>query len=168
MPTRLPLLLLATLLLAACGAGAPVVAPAGGAGSLSTMSDGEQGWAREVFELTNLEREARGIPPLHWDDRAAEAAYEHCWDMHLRDFFHHVNPDGQDPGDRLAEVGVEFRYAGENIARGQLTPREVVRAWMESPGHRENMLSPAWTHVGVGVHSGAERGPWWAQEFYRP
>lgn len=162
-----PVLLLGTaLVLAGCG-GASASVPAGGAGNYVAMSLGERGWAQQVFELTNMEREARGIPPLTWDDGAAEAAYEHCWDMHLRDFFDHYNPDGDGPVERMEQAGVVFLYAGENIARGQRTPVEVVQAWMESPGHRENLLSPVWTHVGIGVHSGPDRGPWWAQEFYR-
>jgi uncharacterized protein YkwD len=131
------------------------------------MSLGERGWAEEVLALTNRERESHGVAPLVWDDGAAEAAYEHSWDMHVRDYFDHVDPDGNGPAERLAEQEVLFLYAGENIARGQRSPMEVVQAWMDSPGHRENLLSPVWTHVGIGVHTGPDRGPWWTQEFYR-
>ena len=155
------------LLLTGCGAAAPTVSPLGGPGTLTTTSAGEQAWALEVLHLTNLERAAYGIPALELDEAASNAAYAHAWDMDLRSYFDHVNPDGEGPPERLARHGVDFSYVGENIARGQVTPAEVVKAWMDSPSHRVNMLSEFWTHIGIGVHSGTERGPWWAQEFLR-
>lgn len=161
------LLLAALLLLSGCGAAAPAVVPSGGAGTLSKTSNGEQVWALQVLELTNLERVEHGVPPLELDEAASFAAYAHSWDMDLRTFFDHVNPDGDGPGDRLLRYNVAFKYAGENIARGQATPEEVVQAWMDSPSHRVNMLSEFWTHIGIGVHTGPDRGPWWAQSFLR-
>jgi len=154
-------------LLGGCGGGGTAVVPVGGAGALSESSAGEQAWAREVLDLTNAERAARGLAPLIWEDRAARAAYDHAWDMHLRGFFEHVNPDGEDPTARFVRYVPEFTWVGENLARGHVSPEAVVEGWMASPDHRANILYPGWTHVGIAVHSGPAQGPWWVQEFYQ-
>ena len=161
------LVVLAAVGLTACGGAASTVTAPGGAGTISTASTGEFSWAEEVFNLTNEIRIQEGVPPLIWDERAAMAAYGHSWDMDVRGYFDHISPDGASVADRLEFEGIEFQYAGENIARGQASPAEVVMAWMDSPAHRENILSPFWTHVGVAVHTGTDRGPWWTQEFFR-
>ena len=163
----LVILIVLACLLSGCGLAAEPIVPDGGPGTLAYSSVGEQVWAQEVLDLTNAERAAHGLAPLILDEAASRVAYEHSWDMDLRDFFDHRNPDGEGPEDRLAKQGVEHRDAGENIARGQDSPQAVVQAWMESPSHRLNMLYPGWTHIGIGVHSGPSRGPWWTQEFFR-
>ncbi|MDJ0523576.1 MAG: CAP domain-containing protein [Planctomycetota bacterium] len=161
------LVLACALALAGCGSGGTTAVPPGGAGTLSVASEGEVAWKMEVLALTNEVRAEYGLGPLTLDPVASQAAYEHAWDMHLRSFFDHVNPDGEHPDDRLARHGVQFDVARENLARGHASPREVVDAWMASPNHRANLLYPGWTHIGVAVHTGASQGPWWAQEFYR-
>lgn len=156
-----------SVILGGCGGGAPLAIPVGGAGSLTESSLGESDWAQQVLELTNAERAAYGLAPLQWDERAARAAYEHAWDMHLRGFFAHVNPDGEDYEDRLARHVESFEVSRENLARGHGSPEAVVEGWMASPDHRANILYPGWTHVGIAVHTGSSHGPWWAQEFFR-
>ena len=168
--TRTALVLVSVSLgicLGGCGLAAEPALPPGGPGSLSKPSVGELAWAQRVLDLTNAERAAHGLAPLVLDERACDAAYSHSWDMDLRRFFNHVNPDGEGPGDRLASHGVSFRDAGENIARGHGSPEEVVRGWMESPSHRVNILYPGWERIGIAVHSGPSHGPWWTQEFLR-
>ena len=160
-------LLVMACLVAGCGLAAEPIVPDGGPGTLTYSSVGEQVWAQQVLDLTNAERAAHGLAPLILDEAASKAAYEHCWDMDLRNYFDHQSPDGEGPADRLAKQSVEYRDAGENIARGHGSPYEVVQAWMASPSHRVNMLYPGWTHIGIGVHSGPSRGPWWTQEFFR-
>lgn len=145
------------------GGGSPVP---GGAGTAEAMSPGELQFAQEVLRLTNQERVSRGLAALAWDERASSVAHGHSHDMDARRFFAHVNPDGQDPGMRLAAAGVgPVSWWGENIARGQTSPQEVVSAWMASEGHRENILNGAFTHLGVGVH--APGSVWWTQVFLR-
>ena len=161
------LVLVSALAMTACGGGAATAVPVGGAGTLTVASTGEEAWKMEVLELTNAVRAEHGLQPLILDPVASEAAYEHSWDMHLRGFFDHVNPDGEHPHDRLARHGVEFEISRENLARGHASPQDVVEGWMASPSHRANILYGGWTHIGVAVHSGAANGPWWAQEFYR-
>jgi len=80
------------------------------------------------------------------------AARRHSRDMALRDFFDHTNPDGDGPGERIAETGYSPSTWGENIAWGQPTPEAVVAAWMNSPGHCTNIMRPAFTEIGIGHH----------------
>jgi uncharacterized protein YkwD len=68
----------------------------------------------------------------------------------------------------LKSFGIQFSYAGENIAAGQRTPQEVVNSWMNSPGHRANILNRNYTKIGVGYASGGEYGTYWTQMFIRP
>jgi len=168
-------LLLGFVLLTTAGCGAAdlgggdsvsAVAPGGGGGP-QAMSAGERAWAMEIFSRVNAERAAFDLPDLVWDESAATAAYAHSWDMDARDYFDHVSPDGLDAGDRMEAAGVEWVAYGENIAMGYQNPSEVVAAWMQSPGHRANILNPSFTHVGVGIHSGPADGPWWTQDFFR-
>jgi uncharacterized protein YkwD len=158
--------LVGVLGLVACGGGAPVVLAPGGAGTLTSTSVGEEAWAIQVLELTNAVRAEHGLAPLTLDARASAAAYEHSWDMDLRDFFAHENPDGEDPVDRLARHGVVRPWVGENLARGFESPEEVVQGWLDSPTHRENLLYPGWTHVGIAVHTAPSGGPWWTADYF--
>jgi uncharacterized protein YkwD len=91
-------------------------------------------------------------------------------DMFERGFFDHVNPDGETPGDRIAQVGFDFSLAGENIAAGQQTPEEVMAGWMASQGHCENIMEPGFTHIGVGLHVATNDmfGLYWTQAFATP
>jgi uncharacterized protein YkwD len=83
--------------------------------------------------------------------------------MRDRNFFDHTNPDGLDPFQRAAKAGITAMWA-ENIAQGQATPAEVMTDWMNSPGHRANILDCKLTTLGVGVAYGSG-GPWWTQDF---
>ena len=83
--------------------------------------------------------------------------------MAARGFFDHTDPDGDTPWDRAAAAGISD-LGGENIARGQADAQAVMEAWMNSPGHRANILNCDYRTLGVGVHVGAG-GPWWTQDF---
>nr|WSW71017.1 sigma-70 family RNA polymerase sigma factor [Streptomyces sp. NBC_00995] len=120
--------------------------------------------AAQVVALLNKERAAAGCGPLKEDAQLTDAAQRHSDDMSARDFFEHSNPDGADPGQRVTEAGYRWSTYGENIARGQQTPASVMESWMNSPGHRANILNCAFKDVGIGVHQGPG-GPWWTQDF---
>lgn len=118
---------------------------------------------RRVFELTNQEREANGLSALTWNDDLANVARAHSKDMADNNFFDHTNLKGKSPFDRMKEYGIRYRAAAENIAYGYTTPESVVEAWMDSQGHRENILNPNLTELGVGVY-----GTYWTQNFCTP
>jgi uncharacterized protein YkwD/stress response protein SCP2 len=119
----------------------------------------------EVVELTNRERARAGLRPLAADPLLATAARAHCADMVARRFYSHTSPEGSQPWDRAAAAGSTRRTIGENIACGQRSPAEVVEGWMNSPGHRANILKPAFTHLGVGFAGGGPAGTYWTQLF---
>ncbi|TPQ18716.1 CAP domain-containing protein [Streptomyces sporangiiformans] len=121
--------------------------------------------AAEVIALTNAERASAGLPPLALDSQLTAAAQGHSADMVARAFYSHTAPDGSEPWHRAAAAGSTRRTIGENIACGQRSPAEVVRGWMNSPGHRANILKPAFTHIGVGFAGGGTAGTYWTQLF---
>lgn len=121
--------------------------------------------ADKVVELTNGERARAGLPPLAVDPLLTAAAQAHSADMVARAFYSHTSPDGSQPWDRAAVAGSRRRTIGENIACGQRSPAEVVEGWMNSPGHRANILKPDFTHMGIGFAGGGRMGTYWTQLF---
>ncbi|MFF0295247.1 sigma-70 family RNA polymerase sigma factor [Kitasatospora sp. NPDC004614] len=122
---------------------------------------------QQVLDLVNAQRAQAGCPALSANGQLAEAAQEQSDDMADREFFDHTNPDGEGPQQRIDAAGYEWSGWGENIARGQKDPAAVMASWMNSPGHRANILNCEFTELGVGVHQGAG-GPWWTQDFGTP
>lgn len=108
--------------------------------------------ALAVTELTNQHRQAAGCPPLKLEPRLTQAAQGHSEDMALNDFFSHTGSDGSSPWDRIRAAGYDFVTAGENIAAGYPDPQSVVTAWMNSPGHRANILNCQFEEIGVGYY----------------
>jgi uncharacterized protein YkwD len=98
------------------------------------------------------------------NDALAAAAQGHAEDMKAKGYFSHTGQDGRSPFDRMRDAGYDYRAAGENIARGQGGAREVMTAWMTSPGHRANILNCDYRELGVGHVDGGD-GPWWVQNF---
>jgi len=117
----------------------------------------------QVVTLTNAQRIAHGCPALRADARLQAAAIAHSLDMRVRSYFAHDTPDGATPWARIQAQGYSDPSA-ENIAMGQGTPQAVVDAWMNSPGHRANILNCSSKAIGVGVQFGPG-GPWWTQDF---
>lgn len=113
--------------------------------------------------LTNEARASAGCAPLRTDARITAAAQAHSADMAERRYFDHNSPDGRSPGDRMIAAGYPSP-GGENIARGQRDAAEVVRDWLDSPGHRRNIDDCSFTTIGVGLD---ERGHYWTQDFGR-
>jgi uncharacterized protein YkwD len=121
--------------------------------------------ADEVVDLTNRERARAGLPALAVDPLLARAAQAYSTDMAARAFYSHTSPEGTQPWDRAAAAGSTRRSIGENIACGQRSPAEVVEGWMNSPGHRANILRPGFTHIGIGFAGGGPAGTYWTQLF---
>jgi len=86
-------------------------------------------------------------------------------DMRDKNYFSHQSPTYGSPFSMMKNFGISYRTAGENIAAGQQTPQEVVTAWMNSPGHRANILNKSFTHIGVGYAKGGSYGHYWTQMF---
>ncbi|MGE5042374.1 MAG: CAP domain-containing protein [Candidatus Levyibacteriota bacterium] len=105
---------------------------------------------QDIFNQTNQQRQQHGVPPLTFSNEIAAVARAHSKDMNDRNFFDHVNPDGLDPFQRMRIGGISFSTAGENIAGGQ-SADIMMTNWMNSSGHRANILNPAYTKIGVGV-----------------
>lgn len=121
---------------------------------------------KRVLELVNEERAKRGLSALKWSNELASVARAHSKDMHERSFFSHTNPDGKSPFDRIKAAGISYSYAAENIAAGQATPEAVVEGWMNSQGHRENILNAKLKYLGVGFYEAAGGYKYyWTQNF---
>ena len=119
-------------------------------------------YEQKVVDLTNQERAENGLPALKVDLALSKMAHEKSRDMSANGYFSHTSPTYGSPFDMMKKYGITYRSAGENIAMGQRTPEEVVKAWMNSEGHRKNILSPNFNHIGVGYVS---QGNYWTQEF---
>ena len=119
---------------------------------------------REVVRLVNRERESRGLAPVRRTASVSRVARQKADDMCAHNYFSHTSPTYGTPFEMLEQNRVRFSYAGENIAMGQVTAEEVVQAWMNSKGHRENILNPDYTKIGVGCADNVQ-GPYWAQIF---
>ncbi|UQA92899.1 CAP domain-containing protein [Streptomyces halobius] len=117
----------------------------------------------QVLSLVNQERAQAGCSPVTADKELAGLAQQFSDDMAARDFFGHTDPDGDTPWDRARDLGITD-LGGENIARGQANAQSVMDTWMNSPGHRANILNCDYKTMGVGVHFGSG-GPWWTQDF---
>ena len=104
----------------------------------------------QVLRLVNAERARYGLAALRMDEGAVKAARLRATEIVRR--FSHTRPDGSSCFSAAAEYGVSFRMAGENIAYGYRTPEQVVRGWMNSEGHRKNILSPSFSAIGIGCY----------------
>jgi uncharacterized protein YkwD len=116
-----------------------------------------------AVRLTNAQRTQHGCSALRVDSRLRTAARAHSKDMRVRNYFEHNSPDGATPWDRIKADGYS-QPGAENIAMGYATAQAVVDGWMNSPGHRANILNCKLKAVGIGVEYGSG-GPWWTQDF---
>lgn len=139
-----------------------------------TTNNDPNSFEQRVFELTNQERLKAGLLPLTYDYQLETSAEIHSQDMALQDYFDHNGLDGSSPFDRIEAAGYNYSWAAENIAAGQTTPEQVVNGWMNSPGHRANILNPNLTEIGVGYYYLADDtgnqnfNHYWTQNFGTP
>lgn len=125
-------------------------------------SSASYGFEEEVTRIVNEIRRDHGLSPLHYNEALAAVARAKSRDMHDKNYFSHQSPTYGSPFDMMRSFGIKYNAAGENIAMGYSTPRAVVDAWMNSPGHRANILSSTFTQIGVGYYSD---GKYWTQMF---
>ena len=107
----------------------------------------------EVVRETNYRRSLYGCPPLMLNQQLLAAGQSHSDDMAINDFFSHTGSDGSSPWQRIQAAGYSYSLAAENIAAGYSTPQAVVQGWMNSPGHRDNILNCALQEIGVGYRN---------------
>lgn len=119
-------------------------------------------YEKQVVNLTNQERQKNGLPELKINTTLSKMAHTKSNDMAVHHYFDHTSPTYGSPFDMMKKFGITYRTAGENIAMGQKTPQEVVNGWMNSPGHRANILNKNYTEIGVGF---VANGNYWTQEF---
>lgn len=120
-----------------------------------------------VVTRTNAERHRAGLAPLSVDPRLTDAAERHARNMARQNRMSH-SLDGRTVVDRVRAAGYEYRTVGENVAWNQSTASAVVSDWMSSRGHRRNILSPDFIHIGVAVATNSKGEPYWAQVFGSP
>lgn len=132
--------------------------------NIPTVSDTVTAYEKEVIRLVNEERAKNGLSSLTYNWELSRVARIKSQDMHDNRYFSHTSPTYGTPFQMLKSFGIRYRSAGENIARGQRTPKMVVEAWMNSAGHRSNILNASFTEIGVGY---VADGNYWTQMFIR-
>jgi uncharacterized YkwD family protein/spore coat assembly protein SafA len=118
-----------------------------------------------VLKIVNEQRHSAGLKPLEMDWELERVARVKSQDMADKGYFSHQSPTYGSPFDMMKQFGISYKTAGENIASGQTTPQEVMNSWMNSQGHRANILKPEYTHIGVGYYRGGSYGHMWTQMF---
>lgn len=124
--------------------------------------DQTKGTEQQVLDIVNQERSKAGLKPLSMDWELQRVARIKACDMAENRYFSHTSPTYGSPFDMMRQHGISYRSAGENIAQGQTSPQAVMQSWMNSSGHRANILKPDFTHIGVGY---CEQGNNWVQMF---
>ena len=125
----------------------------------------EKNFENQVIQLTNQERAKHGLKPLKANWELSRVARYKSMDMRDRNYFSHTSPTYGSPFTMIKNFGISYRAAAENIAAGQTTPQQVVQAWMNSEGHRRNILNPNYTEIGVGYAAGGTKRHYWTQMF---
>lgn len=137
----------------------PAATPAATPAPAATAST-QSSYVKQVVDLVNKERAAAGLSPVAALDSLNKVAAAKATDMRVNNYFSHTSPTYGSPFDMMKSFGITYRAAGENIAMGQKTPQEVMTAWMNSAGHRANILSANFNYIGVGYDNN-----YWVQEF---
>lgn len=131
----------------------------------TTVSSSNLTYEQKVVELVNIERQKAGLQTLKMDSAISNVARTKSKDMAVNNYFAHQSPTYGSAGDMLKKFGISWSAWGENIAAGQQTPEIVVNAWMNSPGHRANILSSNFNKIGVGYVTNSNGTPYWTQIF---
>lgn len=137
-------------------------------GNEESTDRGESSQANEVLNLVNQERKKNGLTALTLSSKLTSIANTKAKDMAVNKYFSHNSPTYGTPFEMLQKFGVKYKSAGENIAAGQKTPAQVMDSWMNSSGHRANILSKNYTELGVGFYAGGSYDTYWVQLFIKP
>jgi len=131
---------------------------------------GVNNFESELLKLTNLERKKLGLAPLRLSSKLTKAAQSHAEDMATKTYFSHTGKNGSTMSDRTKSVGYKYSFLGENLAAGRATPEGTVRQWMNSTGHRANILNEKFTEIGFGYATSpnSRYRHYWVQVFGTP
>lgn len=124
-------------------------------------------YEQQVVDLVNKERAAAGLAPLKINTKLSAVAEKKAEDLRDKNYFSHTSPTYGSPFDMMSQFGIKYTAAGENIAKGQRTPSSVMSGWMNSSGHRANILSTKYDQIGVGYVTDSKGGTYWVQMFIR-
>ncbi|MHC1721655.1 MAG: CAP domain-containing protein [Aminipila sp.] len=124
-------------------------------------------YEQQVVNLVNQERAKEGLAPLTLNAKLANVAETKAADMRDKNYFSHTSPTYGSPFDMMKQFGITYTAAGENIAKGQKTPESVMSAWMNSPGHRANIMNSNYQQIGVGYVTDSNGTTYWVQEFIK-
>jgi len=125
-------------------------------------------YEQQVADLVNKEIAAAGLPALKVNTQLAGDAEKKAEDLRDKNYFDHNSPTYGSPFDMMKQFGIKYSTAGENIAKGQRTPGDVMNGWMNSPGHKANIMNANYTEIGVGYVTDSNGGTYWVQMFIRP
>ncbi|MGE7878728.1 CAP domain-containing protein [Peribacillus muralis] len=120
---------------------------------------------QQILRLVNEERSKAGLPNVEMDTSLSKTATLKSEDMRDHDYFNHTSPTYGSPFDMMKAFGITYKYAGENIAAGQPSGESVMKSWMNSPGHKANILNKNYTHIGIGHATGGNYSHYWTQQF---
>lgn len=133
--------------------------------NIPTKSSEEVSTEQEILKLVNAERSKQGLSPLTLDWELSRVAKFKSEDMRDNNYFSHTSPTYGSPFNMMKSFGITYKSAGENIAAGQQSSAEVMQSWMNSSGHKANILSKNYTRLGVGKATGGSYGTYWTQMF---
>jgi uncharacterized protein YkwD len=135
-----------------------------------SQNSGFVNFETQLLKLTNLERQKRGLAPLKLSSQLSRSAQSHALDMATNNYFSHTGRNGSNIGDRAKANGYKYSWLGENIAAGLSTPEGTMKQWMNSAGHRANILNPKFTEIGFGYANmpNSRYQHYWVQVFGTP
>lgn len=119
----------------------------------------------EVVRLVNIERTKMGLEPFTISSKLSDVARLKSQDMAVNNYFSHTSPTYGSPFDMMKKYGITYKTAGENIAKGYLSAQSVVNGWMNSAGHKANILNPSFKTIGVGAYKTSNNTIYWTQMF---
>lgn len=134
-------------------------------GNSTSLEVPEKTQAQAVLKLVNSERAKQGLSALTLSTELSSIATTKAKDMAVNNYFSHTSPTYGSPFEMLQKFGVSYKSAGENIAAGQSTAEDVMQSWMNSSGHRANILNANYKELGVGYYKGGSYGTYWVQLF---
>ena len=130
----------------------------------NTRNTGNSSVEMEVVNLVNIERQKNGLAPLQYSSELSNVARVKSQDMAQKNYFSHNSPTYGDPFSMMKSFGIKYRTAGENIAKGYSSAQSVMKGWMNSSGHRANILNPSFGKIGVG-YVNINGTTYWTQMF---